>query len=295
MNLANLKKIFFTTLKLSIAIALIYFTLNKLDIDKLWHYIKEANLVYLMLALLFSSISLTFSAFRSQLYLKEYGLNLSKQYCIALYFVGTFFNIFLPGGIGGDGYKVYLLWKQKHFPKVTAIRIMLYERVNGFYALAFFGLVLALFSDFLNILPYTRQLAWLCILLITPTYLFGVKYILKDKPSIALKAIPYSFIVQLFQLIMFLCIIFSFKQTLSYQTIINFSVLFVIASIVAIIPISIGGIGLRELTFLYGIGVIDSSKQEIGVAIALLVVLIYILTAIPGAVFTNKIQKLKHA
>ncbi|AIF81999.1 hypothetical protein I862_07225 [endosymbiont of Acanthamoeba sp. UWC8] len=287
----NLKKYFIIIIKLSVCITAFYLVLGKLDISKLFVYLKNADIALLVVAIIASHLSLILSSLRSKFYFKQYGLTLPVIFTVSLYYLGTFYNILLPGGIGGDGYKVYLLSKLEKFPKLGSLRIILYERVNGFYILVLFGLILVLFSDFLHKIPYLKLLTWLCIILITPCYLLGVKYILRDNIGAALRATIFSFFVQLFQVVMVLLIILALNQSLSYNQIINFIVLFIVASIVAILPISIGGAGLRELTFLYGIGLINPELEEIGVTIALVAFAIYIITSLPGAFFITNIEK----
>lgn len=57
-----------------------------------------------------------------------------RQY-IDLYMVGMFFNLFLPGSIGGDGARVYYLAKQANRPKRQAVLTVLAERGVGLLAL----------------------------------------------------------------------------------------------------------------------------------------------------------------
>ncbi len=288
----NLKAYIISVLKLCLSFSAFYLVLRKLDFGKLLLYLEGAKITLLLAAVIASHVSLIFSAMRSKLYFKQYGLLLSDKFCIALYYLGTFYNILLPGGIGGDGYRVYLLSKLEHFSKIKSLRVILYERVNGFYVLVLFGLIGLLFSDFISYIPHGKSLTWLAIIFITPCYLFGVKYVLKDKVISAFKAVGFSFFIQLFQIIMVLFIISALSENLDYDMIINFTVLFIISSIVAILPISIGGAGLRELTFLYGLSLVNSDLQEMGVAIALLVFAIYIITGLPGVIFIYNIKKI---
>jgi glycosyltransferase 2 family protein len=46
------------------------------------------------------------------MFLKCTWVNIPEKHIIQLYLLGIYYNLFLPGGIGGDGYKIYLL-KQK--------------------------------------------------------------------------------------------------------------------------------------------------------------------------------------
>lgn len=253
----------------------------------------QANLLLVLLALVLQNASLICSALRSRFYFNSYGLRVRKRFAIAYYYVGTLFNTILPGGISGDGYKVYLLWKLEKFSKLLGLRLMLYERVNGFYVLAFMGLLVLLPSSYIELFPYELPLAIACIILITPCYLFGVKYVMRDKIAIAWGASYYSFFVQLLQVLSALVLVKALITEPTMQQYIDYIVLFIAASIATIIPISVGGAGLRELTFLYGIQLMPVSDVETGVAFAMINFFLYLLTAIPGIPLFYKIGKIK--
>lgn len=278
-----------------IAFIVLAFTLvfRKIKAEALLSHIMQANMLLVFLALLLQNGSLMCSALRSRYYFHSYGLKVRKRFAIAYYYVGTLFNTILPGGISGDGYKIYLLWKLEKFPKLLGLRIMLYERVSGFYVLVFMGLLALLASSYIELFPYELPLTIACIIFITPCYLFGVKYVMRDKIAIAWGASYYSFFVQLLQVTSALVLVKALIAEPTMQQYIDYIVLFIAASIAAIIPISVGGAGLRELTFLYGIQLMPISDVETGVAFAMINFFLYLLTAIPGILLFYKIDKIK--
>jgi glycosyltransferase 2 family protein len=66
--------------------------------------------------------------------------NIRVSYLTSLYFVGAFFNNFLPTSIGGDGYKVYKLGK-KIGSTTHAFSATFMERFTGVIALTVISLV----------------------------------------------------------------------------------------------------------------------------------------------------------
>ena len=60
--------------------------------------------------------------------------------------------------------------------------------------------------------------------------------------------------------------------------------MFFISSVVSVVPISIGGVGLRELTFLYGLNILGLNPA-VGVVGAFLFFIITILSSLIGAFF----------
>lgn len=280
----RLKHIAILIAKICFLIAAICVIFKQVNISKLGAELDDLNYSFICLALIAANISTILSALRSRLYFADYGLNLTKKFIYKLYFLGCFFNTVLPGGIGGDGYKVYLLSKLKKFDKITALRIALYERANGFYALVFYGLIIFPFTGYAQLYPYLKYIGLACLILITPCYLFGVKYVLKDKISTALHAAKFSFLVQAFQIFSAYLVLKGLMGEFSNQILSAYMLLFVIASIVAIIPISVGGAGLRELTFLYGLEFLPVTNVEVGVAFGILMFIVNTSSSLIGGV-----------
>ena len=62
------------------------------------------------------------------------SISVSPLRNIKLYYVGMFYNLFLPGGIGGDGYKVWMLRREFSSSWKSLILISFLERLNGLEA-----------------------------------------------------------------------------------------------------------------------------------------------------------------
>lgn len=286
------KTIFIIIIKLCFISAAIYWVLSKLNLKAFCKVIETPDFKLLFLAYLMLHISLFFSALRSRYYFSTFGIIFNRTFSLSLYYIGSFFNIILPGGVGGDGYKVYLIWKLQKFSKLTSLRIMLYERVNGVYILIFLALILLCFSSFYLLIPYGKHLIAIAIITLTPSYLLCTKYILRDKTKTMLFASIYSFFVQFFQVMFSLCLVKAIALDASFITYIDLSFLFLTASVLSIIPISIGGIGLRELTFFYGAKLLGNNP-ELGVAFAVLSFVLYVLVALPGLPLYFFIHRIK--
>jgi uncharacterized membrane protein YbhN (UPF0104 family) len=189
-----------------------------------------------------------------------------------------FYNLFLPSGVGGDGYKIYLL-KQSHNIKLsTLITASLLDRVSGVTPLLFFAGILFIFSDFYN------QLMWLDYLIIVEiATIFPIFYIINRVffhryLEIFFTTITLGSTVQLLQLISAIFILYAIGIK---SSILIFLTLFLISSVVAILPITIGGVGVRELTFLYGLSLVGIDVNG-GVTFSLLFFLITALSSLIG-------------
>ena len=176
-------------------------------------------------------------------------LNSSEDYVsILAYLLGMFYNLFLPGGIGGDAYKWYVIKKTFQTPTKKIFGALLVDRLSGLLLLCVFSAFIAAIGIHELLSPF-RYLFLLAVPLGVLVYYIGLKKIYPYTLAVFWKTFVYSAGVQLSQLITALCILWALDQT---QDIGLYFLVFLISSIVAIIPLTIGGIGSRELTFLYG-------------------------------------------
>ena len=117
-------------------------------------------------------------------------------------------------------------------------------------------------------------------------YMRQVKYILKDKIPTAVKASLYSYVVQFLQLIMAIFCYFSISAEIDFNILIDFMTLFLFASLISFIPISIGGIGLREIILLYGLQMLGRSDLiTLGVSFAFLTFICPVISSLIGLKF----------
>jgi glycosyltransferase 2 family protein len=197
-----------------------------------------------------------------------------------------YYNLFLPGGIGGDGYKIYLL---NRLYKVKAKKLfwaVLLDRINGVLALFVLALILALFISIPQIYKY---IAIGLIPLSIIAYYTGIAWFFKDFKSSLKKTNLYSFAVQVSQLISAWFILFANHQT---DQALPYLFLFLISSIVATLPITIGGIGSREITFLFGAEIMHLDVH-LSIALSLLFYVITAVVSLPGIYFSLNEKALK--
>jgi glycosyltransferase 2 family protein len=109
----RLKKLGANILKLGISVAALLWVMSKISFKEVIAVYTTSNVVWLFCALFFLFLSNLFSAYRQNLSLKITGAHLSQMLNIKVFWLGMFYNLFLPGGIGGDGYKVYIVNKYR--------------------------------------------------------------------------------------------------------------------------------------------------------------------------------------
>jgi len=274
------KRVIKTLIKIAITIWSIYYVWSHIDSSRLIETLQIVNVWWLLGAFVVFNLSKISSAIRLNYYFRAIGISLDEWSNLKLYYIGMFYNLFLPGGIGGDGYKAYLLEKRYQVGYKKLISSLLLDRISGMVALLLLGGVLFFFGSFSDIFDKLSPLIALGMLL-----LFPLNYILTQKffdefISVFYPTTIYAFIVQLLQIVSAIFIVLSLPIESIY--LIDYLLLFLISSIVAVLPISIGGVGVRELTFLYGFTIIGADTTT-AVTFSLL---FFVITAISSLIGT---------
>ena len=275
-------------IKVLLTIAALYFVFTKVQIIDIIGTIRKASPLYLIFAFLAFNVSKIISAFRLNLFYKSLGLKLSEGLNLMLYYVGMFYNLFLPGSIGGDGYKVYLLKQSKDTSTKQLVSATLLDRISGLVILTFLACIFILSSEFVDVSIFIEWLAWMGLIGIIPLYYFSLQYIFKSFSRVFFQTTLYSFWVQLGQVACALFILFSLSVENQYF---GYLTLFMISSVVAVLPISIGGVGIREIVFLYGIRFLDIEESH-AVAFAMLFFSTVALSALVGLLFLPSTKKI---
>ncbi|WP_396592038.1 lysylphosphatidylglycerol synthase transmembrane domain-containing protein [Allomuricauda sp. R78024] len=284
----KLRKKLITALKIIVSAALIYFIFTKINLEDVVSTLKRSNSFYLILGILLVVFSKVMAAFRLNLYFHEIGVKITQSSNLKLYLLGMFYNLFLPGGIGGDAYKGYVIQKEYKSGTKKVVSVLLLDRLSGMLLIFIYACIFSLLikNGFFN------DFNWLIVLAIPLSivtfWLLHKKFFPYTLP-IFWKSVGYSALVQLSQLVCILCILKSLSIDLA-----TFKYLFVflVSSIVSVIPLTIGGIGSREVTFLYGakwLG-LDASMS---ISISFVFFLITALISLFGIIYHFKKPKLE--
>lgn len=284
MEKEKLKKYLQTIGKFAITGLALYFVFRKIDVEEAKEIISKVDLGYLLVATIFFIASKVVSSLRLNQYFKAIPLELGEGYNLRLYWIGMFYNLFLPGGIGGDGYKVYLLNKQYRAGVKQLVAATLIDRVSGLMALLFLLLVLAVF---IIPVPFLNGYDWLIYLGLVvgyPAYYLFNRLFFRSYISKLLVTSIYSLVVQGLQLLSAYFILASLGV---YTDILAYQILFLASSIVAVLPFTIGGVGARELTFVLGheyLGV----DQNVAVVFSFLFFFVTAVVSLGGAFLKSK-------
>ena len=279
----HLRKKAVTALKIIFSILLLYFIFNRIAFTEVWVVVKESNLAYMLLALVLFVISKWVAALRLNRYFHEIGVALSGKSNLRLYLLGMFYNLFLPGGIGGDAYKGYVLNRNFGSPVKKLVAVLFLDRISGMYLLFVYSCILLLGVQPVWLQDYIWGVA-LLLLLSLPIYWWGHRFFFGYLSKIFWPAAGYSAVVQLAQL----ACAFAILKGLGIHTgIFSYLLLFLLSSIVAVLPITLGGIGSRELVFYYGAQTLELQEGS-ALGVSMLFFGITALVSLTGIVYHFK-------
>ncbi|WP_312388779.1 lysylphosphatidylglycerol synthase transmembrane domain-containing protein [Chryseobacterium sp.] len=241
MEKSKLKKLLINAVKILVSVALLYFVFKKIpfrDVAQLW---STLHIGYVILAAIFFLASQVLSTKRLEFYFISNDFNLSFRSNLELYFLGMFYNFFIPGGIGGDAYKVYILNKKFGWSAKKITSALFNDRLSGLLAICVLILVSAAFL-------FETQWLWLIIVSLLAgiafTY-FLTKKLFSTYTGIFFKTFSISIIIQLLQVICFILIMKSLGMNDNFTI---YTVTFLGSSVLSLI--SFAGIGVREMLFL---------------------------------------------
>lgn len=266
-------------IKLVLTALALFMVFRKIDTETTLAIVKSAEVFYLLLALLLFILSKIFSAIRLNYFFRDLGLHLPAVQNLRLYGIGMFYNLFLPGGIGGDGYKVFLLNKYYKKPVKPLLQAVLLDRLNGLAVLVLLILMLLFWVNIGIILPVDIKIIAIVALLLLAIGFYGMmRFFFRQFMISTGITLIYSFLVQITQLICAYLILQALGIT---EQILEYKFVFLLSSIVAVLPLTIGGVGARELVFILSHEYMDIDKNA-AVAFSLLFFLITALTSLGG-------------
>ncbi|MEO7174464.1 MAG: lysylphosphatidylglycerol synthase transmembrane domain-containing protein [Saprospiraceae bacterium] len=264
--------------KVLISAIALYWVFRKIDFVEIKSAWKITSFIWMIPALTLYILSKIVSSFRLNFYFKAIDLRLREIVNLRLYWLGMFYNLFLPGGIGGDGYKIW--WLNKHLKLSTKIgfQAILLDRISGLAALL---LIAGLFA--LNVPGFPVPDLWILALTLAfiLAYFLGLKLLFPRFQSCILPTNLLGIVVQLIQVGAMACLLLSVHVNANFQA---YFFLFLVSSAFAVLPLTLGGLGARELVFLYGAQYFGLDTQ-IAVWVSLWFYLISLISSVAGLLY----------
>src|SRR5947207_8115833 len=308
-----MKKILVTLFQLSVTIAVLYWVYHDPNRRaQMVEAIRNAEYRWVGMGILAYIVVEIAAAFRWHVLLKVQKIHLSLPRLSALFFIGMFYNQFLPGGTGGDIIKSYYLLKETPDKKAGALLAVVFDRLIGLVALvAITGTLICLRYYFLSQTTETRQLLWILLVVLSASIAgllttfvitgFNLFHLLPEKfPGreklieisaayhlyarhwrATLVAFGSSIVAHLATFTTFLCAAYALGAAVP---LVNFFAVMPVERTISALPISFAGIGLREKVLQIMLNGLCGVPEAQAILIGSLSFLIILICCIPGAI-----------
>ena len=256
------------------------------------------NISYIFIVILISTIQYILSAYRWMYISKYTNLNIDFYDSIKFYYISSFLNNILPGGIIGDIFRIYKTSENKNeFYKIgKSFQSVVFERLSGQLMLFSFFII----SLTIYFLREERYLAFVYFLFPSILVYYVVRYFIKKRirQAIQKKEIESNFFKIFTGEVFWRHFFISFFVILSYILIymisavslgleIDYLAFMVFSPIILFsmtLPISIGGWGVRELTALL-VSLLIGLSASASISVSIIYGLINLICSLPGLYF----------
>ncbi len=265
--------------KIAVTTVCFWYIFRKINFQEALEAILKADWWYLLLAVISFALGKLMSSYRLNIYFSNIRLRLPEWNNIRLYWLGMFYNLFLPGSISGDAYKVILLTRKFGIPYKKTTAAVLLDRFSGVLALGLimsaYGVVLVK-DPLMDIVLVAGSIGAVVALYLVIRYVFP-DFLPGFRPTFF-----WGLAVQAMMVICVYWIMMSLHLPLIQG---EWILIFLAASVISVLPISLGGgLGTRELVFVEGAKYFHLDPH-IALVISLLYYLCNLLTSFWGLYF----------
>ncbi len=282
-----MKNILGVLLKIGVSIVILFFLFRSMDLKAFWATLSSVRPVAVISVAALFIIAQTVSSYRWSVILKK-DIDVPFGKVFSIYFIGMFFNNFLPTIVGGDVVKGYYFYKHTRKGNIAFASIFL-DRYSGFFALmtitavslvlghrlidgtGLSGALVLLLAGFYgaSLVIWVGPLHSWAMKIMARIHFYGInkkidtfyKVLMgyKNHPDILLKIFACSLFVQLGVIIEY----YVLGWGLGVDVGIGYYFLFIPLTIaVSMIPVSLSGLGLREGAFVYLFTRVGASKEQ---------------------------------
>jgi uncharacterized membrane protein YbhN (UPF0104 family) len=263
--------------KLAFMAGALWLVARHLDLPLLVRTLRQAQPGWLLVAAALFTVSKLLASVRLNHFFRAIHISLSERYNLRLYWVGMYYNLFLPGGIGGDGYKVYLLGQQFPGRRAVIFRALLLDRLSGMLALLVLLLLLFAGTDF----PGWWRVGALALVPLGLALSYGLGLWGFGEFRSAFGRTSWQALgVQGSQVLCSWALLLALEQ--GSGPVLPYMLVFLASSIAAVLPLTVGGLGARELTFFYG-AKLFALNAAVAVSISVLFYVISAAVSLVGA------------
>jgi len=293
-----MKKTVLTIVQILVTVGILFWVFH--DHTKraqMWEALSHAKPAWLLAGFAFYGVVELLAAGRWYILLRVQGIKLAAWRVGALLMLGIFFNMFMPGGTGGDVLKIFFLLKEIPKKKAEGLLAVLMDRLIGLMALIMISsVIIAIQYNWLRTAPVARNLTWVLLAILVAglggiifSFVisgFGLAHKLPKKMPMrdklidlavaynayarawpaSLAALVASFGVHMASFSLFVCAARALNVPISTGAILT--VMPIILTLAAM-PISVGGTGVREGLFAALLVPLCGISQSLAVTLSL--------------------------
>ncbi|MGK7878193.1 MAG: lysylphosphatidylglycerol synthase transmembrane domain-containing protein [Xenococcaceae cyanobacterium] len=296
-------------LKIMVSLGLLALVFTRVDLSQAWIQFQALSLPFVAFALLYYTGLQWLSCLRWQVVLWSTNHSAPMGSLLSSYFAGMFLNIFLPGALGGDVYRVYRVAQKTKDSEAALVSVFL-ERFTGLAALsalAVLGLppafkVVGRWDIILLFFTCVGALVGGVLLIVSPRLLIWAEPLLQklrlsslaarfakiqlllrqfaQHPQALALSMGLSFLLQLGIVYYHYLVAQQLKIPISYLELLVFIPIIVV---VTLLPISLGGLGVKEGLWVYLFSRIGLTAEQ-ALLLSLTITLLSWLLSLPGGV-----------
>ncbi len=264
------------------SIALIFLLLKEEGGDDLLQAMKSLPVAYFIAAILTLLVSRMFVVLRWHVLLRSGGVHISLRHTAMLTFTGLFSSNFLPTTIGGDVVRLAGAM-QLGYDRAICLASLVADRLIGMI-----GMALTLPFGLIPVIAYGKELQAITVASLYSRSLdfvkriFGTFAIWLRKPIPLMLSFLSTFGNMLFIFMAIYLLISGLGQHVSYWLIAG---LWSLTYFVTLIPISVNGFGVQELSLTFLLSRIGGLNHSESLTVAILIRALFLITSLPGAYF----------
>jgi len=262
--------------------------LSKIDVNEVGRYLTDVPIAVTIACILIFNLSKFFCSIRLNMFFKQDGVFISEKESLKLYYKGMFYNMMLPGGIGGDGYKGYYLHNTLQVPVKNLVRPILWDRITGAVAIVILIFALVNFQTFIP-----DHLGLKIFLVCSPLLMYAASMVASNIIVPSYRTVFHSttmlsLLNQLSQALVVILLLYGLKIPVKLFD--EYLLVFFISSLATILPITLGGVGIRELVFIKA-AEISEIEQHTAVALTVLFFGTTLVSALIGSIVKLDVQR----
>jgi uncharacterized membrane protein YbhN (UPF0104 family) len=266
--------------KFSVSIILLVVLFTRIDVAELWRTARLASVPWLLVAILVYAVSTAGAVWRWHLLLEAQRIDVTFRSVLGTFLVATYFNDFLPSNIGGDVIRIGDMARFAN-SKTLSTTVVLMDRILGLMALV---LVAALGATAIGRLHHVAAPIWPVWLwagflagaaattpavfapagfgrLLRPLTIFHPEWVggrittltgalarFGEEPRALVMAFGGAVFVQLALVLYYFAVAYALHLDI---TLWDLAVVVPMSFVVQLMPVSVGGFGVREAFFSY--------------------------------------------